>query len=144
MAAVLVALYDSHATAERVRTALVHDGFPTDRVDLVSTRELGPAGLIQAGSPRQQFHEYFESLFDEEQERRHADVLADRVRTGAATITVHPRGDPEIRRAIEILRRNGPLEIDREHLDQTTLEHAASPHERSYLSRVLAGNRPEH
>jgi hypothetical protein len=144
MPAVLVALYDSHATAARVRTALVHDGFPTDRVDLVSTRESGPAGLIAAGSPRQQFREYFESLFDDERERRHADILADRVRTGGATITVHPRGQPEIERAIEILRRNSPLEIEHEHLDQTALEHAASAHERSYLSRVLTGNEREH
>jgi hypothetical protein len=144
MAAVLVALYDSHGSAERVRTALVHDGFPTDRVDLVSTREPGPAALISAGSPRQQFREYFENLFDDERDRRQADALADRVRTGAATVTVHPRGQPEIERALEIMRGNGPLEIEREHLDQTTLEHAASTHDRSYLSRVLTGNRSEH
>jgi hypothetical protein len=143
MSAVLVALYDSHATAVRVRTALVHDGFPTDRVDLVSTREAGPAGVITASSPRQQFCEYYESLFDDERERRQADVLADRVRSGAATITVHPRGQPEIERAIEILKRNGPLEIEREHLDQTTLEHAASAHERSYVARVLKGDESE-
>jgi hypothetical protein len=103
MAAVLLALYDSHTTAERVRTELVDDGFPTDRVDLVSPHESGPAGLIAAASSTDQLRKYFESLFDDERERRHAHVLAHRVRIGAATITVHPRGGPEIERAGEIL-----------------------------------------
>jgi hypothetical protein len=143
MPAVLVALYESHATAARVRTQLVHDGFPTDRVDLASPREPGPAGLIAAGSASEQFREYFESLFDDERERRHASCLADRVRSGAAAITVHPRGETEIERAIQILARYRPLEIEREHLDDTALEKAASDHERPFLPRVLSGTGPE-
>ena len=143
MPAVLVALYDSHATAVRVRTQLVHEGFPTDRVDLASPGEPGPAGMIAAGSASDQFREYFESLFDDEHDRRHAQCLADRVRGGAAAITVHPRGQTEIERAIAILAHHRPLEIEREHLDDTTLEKAASDHERSYLSRVLTGERPD-
>jgi hypothetical protein len=144
MPAVLVALYDSHATAARVRTQLVHDGFPTDRVDLASPREPGPAGLIAAGSASDQFREYFESLFDDDQERRHARYLAERVRGGAAAIAVHPRGETEIERALAILAHHRPLEIEREHLDDTTFEKAASDHERSFLSRVLTGTRPGH
>jgi hypothetical protein len=35
MTPVIVALYDDHGTADRVRTQLVADGFPTDRVALL-------------------------------------------------------------------------------------------------------------
>ncbi len=143
MAAVLVALYDGHPAAERVRTELVMDGFPTDRVSLTSCREPGTAGVIPAESSAERFREYFESLFDSDAQRCHADQLADRVRSGAAAVTVHPRGEREIARATEILERNAPLEIDREHLEDTAMEFAASSHERPYLSRVLVGNRPE-
>lgn len=143
MAAVLVALYQDHATAQRVRTQLVHDGFPTDRVDLASPSEPGPAGLVPASPASDQFREYFQSLFDDERERRHAQVLAERVQNGAAAITVHPRGETEIERAIAILAHHRPVAIEREHLDDTTLEKAASDHERSFLSRVLTGKRPD-
>ena len=33
---IIVALYDEHSTAVRVRTALVEDGFATDRVEITS------------------------------------------------------------------------------------------------------------
>jgi hypothetical protein len=143
MAAVLVALYDGHPRAERVRTELVADGFPTDRVSLTSPREPGTAGIIAADSATDRYREYFESLFDSDEQRRHAKWLASRVRAGAAAVTVHPRGEREIAQATEILERNGPVEIDREHLEDTTMEFASARHERSYVSRVIAGNRPE-
>lgn len=143
MAAVLVALYDGHPTAERVRTQLVTDGFPTDRVRLTSRREPGAAGVIPADSAAARYREYFESLFDSEEQRRHADWLAERVQSGAAAVTVHPRGEREISRATEILERNQPLDVGREHLDDTTMEYAAASHERPYVSRVIAGNPPK-
>jgi hypothetical protein len=143
MAAVLVALYDSQACAERVRTALVHDGFPTDRVALTSAAEQGRAADIPASRAIERFRAYFESLFDEEPERRRVHALAERVHKGAAAITVHPRGELEIARALEILERHRPVEVDREHLDDTILEQAAAKKERPYLARVLIGNRAE-
>jgi hypothetical protein len=141
MAAILVALYDNYSTAERVRTELVHDGFPTDRVELTSRPEPGTAGTLAAGSSEERFRKYFETLFDEERHRGCADYLAGRVATGAAVVTVHPRGDEEIGRASQILERNGPLELDREHLDQTVLEHAASAHGRTLIARLLEPDR---
>ncbi|MGH8227653.1 MAG: hypothetical protein ACREU3_07100 [Steroidobacteraceae bacterium] len=140
MASVLVALYDDHATAERVRTALVQDGFPTDRVQLTSCREPGTAGMIAAQPATERFREYFESLFDSEAHLRHARFLAGRVRDGAATITVHPRGEREISRALELLEREAPLVIDPEHLEDTRFEQAASAHDRPYLLRVIQGS----
>ncbi len=143
MAAVLVALYEGHDAAERVRNRLVHEGFPTDRVKLTSAREPGQAGNVPADSPAGQFHEYFRSLFDSDDLVRHADMLADRVSRGAAAVTVHPRGDDEISQAMQVLEAGQPLELGREHLDDTFMEHAAADKERPYLARVLSGSRPD-
>ena len=46
MSAVLVAIFNDHAAAEGVRTRLVKDGLPTDRVELTSCQELGQAKLV--------------------------------------------------------------------------------------------------
>ena len=62
MSALVVALYDNHAAAERVRTRLVQEGFPTDRVELTSSGQasvLGHSGDLEA-----QLEEYFSGLFD--------------------------------------------------------------------------------
>lgn len=142
MAAVLVALYESYPVAERVRTELVQDGFPTDRVELTSQPEPGTAGMIVADSRQDRFRSYFATLFDEERHRGCADFLAGRVAAGAAVIAVHPRGEREIERATQLIERHRPLEIDREHLDQTMLEQAASPHNRSILVRLMEGSGP--
>lgn len=139
MAAVLVALYESHPQAARARTELVQDGFPTDRVELTSPAEPGTAGLISAGRESERFRRYFGTLFDEERHRGCAEYLARRVVAGAAVVTVHPRGEQEIARAVQILDRHGPLEIDREHLDQTLLERAASPSSRSIVVQLIEG-----
>jgi len=41
MSAVLLAVFGQYGDAERVRTQLVRDGFPTDRVELTSATEPG-------------------------------------------------------------------------------------------------------
>lgn len=142
MAAVLVALYDSHQNADRARTELVQDGFPTDRVKLTSRSEPGTAGLIAAETESERYRRYFGTLFDEERHRGCAEHLARRVGEGAAVIAVHPRGEQEIARAIQIIDRYQPLEIDREHLDETLLERAASPSSRTVVVQLIEGGGP--
>ncbi|HXA93400.1 MAG TPA: hypothetical protein VNU73_09130 [Steroidobacteraceae bacterium] len=139
MPAVLLALYDGHAAAERARTELVSDGFPTDRVELTSVREPGNAGMIPAAARSERFREYFCTLFQGENGQRRAEVFAERVCGGGATVTVHPRGDQEIARAKEILTRQGPEALAEENLDDTTMEHAASETDRPLIEQVVRG-----
>jgi hypothetical protein len=47
MSAVLLAVFDNHEAAEGVRTDLVRDGFPTDRVELTAGCEPGRAALAR-------------------------------------------------------------------------------------------------
>jgi len=127
MSAVLIAVFGQYGDAERVRTKLVSDGFPTDRVELTSSAEPGRAGLHPAGSRRAKFIQYFRTLLSEEDERAFADALAERVEGGgAATIAVHPRGAIETARAAEILQDAGAVEVVGHDLANQSFEFAAS------------------
>jgi hypothetical protein len=140
MPAVLVALYEQHATAEAARTELVNDGFPTDRVELTSTREPGHAGMVPAEGRAQRFREYFRTLFHGETSERRAEAFTNRVCEGRAAVTVHPRGEPEIARAKKLLRRHHPQELAEESLDDTAMEQAAANSEQPVIEQVVRGH----
>jgi hypothetical protein len=141
MSAVLLALFNRFSDAENVRTELVRDGFPTDRVELTASREKGRAGVQPAESSHGQFVQYFGTLFNQEDERGFVQELAKRVAGGnITTIAVHPRGDIETSRAIQILENQGALRLVAHDLQNQAFEHAASPETGSWLARLL----PEH
>ena len=144
MSAVLVAAFTDHATAEGLRTRLVKDGFPTDRVELTPRHELGQAELVPREGVGAKLTEYFRTLF--QHAGSHGDENAVRlfqraVLEGKATLAVHPRGDIETQRALQILNEGGPLEIREADLDNQTLEHAATHEETelTWIGKVLAG-----
>jgi hypothetical protein len=136
MSAVLAAVYDSHDGAEAVRTRLVNDGFPTDRVELTSRKELGRAKLVPAADVEGKLTEYFQQLFPD----THGDVpvhqLQSAVQAGQAVITVHPRGQIETDRAIRLLNEGGPMQIEARDLNKQPLEHAAAEQESTALSWI--------
>jgi len=126
MSAVLLAVFNEYGVADRVRTKLVGDGFPTDRVELTASCEPGRAGLHPALSARGKFVQYFRTLLSEDDERLFVELLAERVEGGAVTIAVHPRGAIETARAAEILETEGAVELVGHDLDNQTFEYAAS------------------
>src|SRR5215471_12270526 len=94
MSALVVALFDNHAAAERVRTRLVREGFPTDRVQLTSSDEPGQAALVgRAEDLESQLEDYFSGLFDRAEEISNVHFFVDGVQQGHAALTVHPRGE---------------------------------------------------
>ena len=141
MATVLVAIYENFSTAENVRTELVGDGFPTDRVELTSKQEPGQASHMPGSTPVERFRKYFDTLFDQDGEGivSFGDSFARHIAEGATAITVHPRGEVEIDRATQILERHRPIELERQGLDETTYERAASEKEGTIVGRVLKG-----
>lgn len=136
MSAVLLALFKDYETAERVRIDLVQDGFPTDRVDLTSRADLGRAGLEPADTVHGKLAQYFRTLFDLDEERDSATRFAESVESGAAAVTVHPRGDVEIERAAEILKRAGAQEVAQHDLNADTWEHAATRDAAPWVSNL--------
>jgi hypothetical protein len=134
MSAVLLALFDDYAKADRARTELVVDGFPTDRVELTASCEPGRAVLEPATTLHDKFTQYFAALLGSDRDRELANSLADRIDGGAAAVAVHPRGAVETARANQVLEALGAAEIAREDLDSQSLEFAAARSGRAWLS----------
>jgi hypothetical protein len=129
----MVALYDDHSTAVAVRTDLVKDGFATDRVQLTSPREHGQADVGPAEAFEKNVIEYFRTLSADESGERRLSEFARAVVKGASAVTVHPRGEEEIKRAEEILERHGPREVYR-YLPQDTAHVVDRKIERAAMS----------
>jgi hypothetical protein len=128
MSALVAALYDNHAAAEQVRTRLVREGFPTDRVRLTSLAEPGEAAIVgPSDNLEAQLEEYFSRLFDRDEERPNVHLFVDGVQQGHAALTVHPRGKTETERALAILEEAQPIEMVDHDLDDQGMERAASP-----------------
>ena len=141
MSAVLLAVFGQSGDAERVRTKLVSDGFPTDRVELTSSAEPGRAGVQPGSSRRSRFSRYFRTLLSQDDERAFAEALAERVEDGkAATIAVHPRGAIETARAAEILHDEGAVEVVAHDLGNQTFERAASRGEGYWVRHFMLDN----
>jgi hypothetical protein len=140
MSAVLLAVFNEYGAAERVRTRLVRDGFPTDRVELTASIEPGRAGVQPADSSRAKFVQYFRTLLSKADEQPFVELLAERVEGGAATITVHPRGAIETARAAEILEHEGALEVVGHDLEKQSFEHAAARGEGYWVRHFMLDN----
>jgi len=134
MSAVLLAVFDDYDAADRVRSALVRDGFPTDRVDLTASREPGRAALEPGDSLHDKLGQYFRALFARAEDQPKADMLADRVEHGAAAVTVHPRGSIEIERAVQIMQEAMPADVAAHDLESMPFEYAASPQDAPWIS----------
>ena len=137
MSALVAALFENHAAAERVRTALVSEGFPTDRVELTSAREPGQAALGPAEEQAQRLHDYFMKFFDRDDEEDHGRTFAEGVRRGQASVVVHPRGDIETRRALDVLQAASPVELREHDLANQSMERAASPQSEPIVAKLI-------
>jgi hypothetical protein len=126
MSAVLVAAFNEYEIASRVRIELFRDGFPTDRVEVTACCDMGRAGMVPAKSQHDQFVGYFRTLLSRDDEQQCAQTLAERVESGGATVTVHPRGTVETARATEILAAAHPLQMAEHDLANQPWEQAAS------------------
>ena len=141
MSAVLLAVFHDAGQADQVRTLLVSDGFPTDRVELTAQGEPGRAGLQPGSSRAEQFRKYFCTLLSRPDERDFCAALAERVQTGAAaTVAVHPRGDIETQRAAEILERSGANEVVGHDLENQGFERAAAPTDGYWVRHFMPDN----
>ena len=141
MSAVMVAIFNRFSDAESVRTELVKEGFPTDRVELTASTENERAGLQAADSSRGQFVQYYGALFDQEGERAFVEELAKRVASGSiVTIAVHPRGEIETSLATEILEKQGALQVVPHDLENQGFQSAASSETSPWLDYLL----PQH
>ena len=137
MGVLVAALYDNHATADRVRTALVSEGFATDRVQLTSRVEPGPAGVTPSDDSTTQLQDYFTQVFPNEDEAEEVRTFVDGVSHGNAALVVHPRGDVEVQRALSILSASQPIQVREHDLAHQAMERAASHSGETVVGKVL-------
>jgi len=137
MNALMLAVFPNHEAAELVRVELFTDGFPTDRLDVTSVSDEGPARVEPDATQHHRLLTYFQSLFSRPGEQELAEDLVAQVEEGAATLTIHPRGDIEIRRATEIVTRARPLVFESRDLDSQTFEYAASSQDQAVAGKVV-------
>jgi hypothetical protein len=140
MSAVLLALFNEPEAAGRVRTRLVRDGFPTDRVELTSLHEQGRASVLPAASTHDRLLQYFRALMKEKYEQPFVQALAERIEKGAATVAVHPRGSIETARAAEILDAEGAVEVVAHDLSSQTFERAAGHSDGYWVRHFMLDN----
>lgn len=140
MSAVLLAIFDDYSTAERVRTQLFQDGFPTDRYELTACCEQGRAALQPGASEHERFISYFRTVLPAPEEQHYADEFAQRLDGGAACITVHPRGAIETLRAREILEHAGPTALAQHDISSQALEYAAARGAKPWISHFWVEN----
>jgi hypothetical protein len=144
MSAVLVAVFKDHAAAEAVRTDLVKDGFPTDRVELTSSQELGQAKVVPRADVGEKLAEYFRKLLQSGTEgggERWVPLFQRAVLDGKAAVAVQPRGDIETRRALQLLNQGDPVELRGVDLKNQALEHAATEAETpifTWMGKILS------
>jgi len=137
MGALVAALYKDHATADQVRTALIQDGFATDRVQLTSPREPGPAGLTPSSDRTAQLQQYFTQVFPDADETSEVSTFVDGVSHGNAAVVVHPRGDVEVDRALNILSASEPIQMREHDLRNQGMERAASHDGETMVGKVV-------
>jgi hypothetical protein len=144
MSAVMLAVFNEYDTANRARTRLVSDGFPTDRVELTAARDPGRAGLLPEPSAHARFVRYFRTLLCREGERPLVERLAGRVVDGAVAIAVQPRGAIETLRAAEILSGEGAAEVVGHDLErQSVFEHAAAGSDTYWMHHLMLHRRTD-
>ena len=143
MSAVILAVFPDFESAEQVRVKLVQDGFPTDRVELTATRELGRAALQPAESQHGKCVQYFRTVLAREDERHYAETLTQRIESGAATITVHPRGALETNRATEIIQQSNPADMVGHDLTKHGWERASARNDGYWIQHVWLEASPD-
>jgi len=143
MSAVLLAVFNDFETAERARLALFRDGFPTDRIQLTARDEPGHAASEPGMSLHDRFAQYFRTLFAHADGAQHAHRLAERIESGAAAITVLPRGGIEVRRAAELLGHARPDELLERDLQNQSWEFAAAPHNLPWVRTLWVESGPD-
>jgi uncharacterized membrane protein len=142
MSTVLLALFDDYEIAERVREVLVQDGFPTDRVEVTASCEMGRASLQPADSPHGKCVQYFRALFESEADRDYPEMLAQRIENGAAAVTVLPRGAIETARATQIIQHAHPADVLGRDLTEHGWEHAAARRDSAWAQHVWLEHSP--
>lgn len=120
MANTLVAAYDSYLEAERAYDELVVAGFSSGDVHIFSQDQSTDAaetsstgGTEENLTFGQRIRHFFRQMFGgEDADQRQVDIYSEAVRRGHTILTVDIDNDQESQRAMEVLNRHNPIDIE--------------------------------
>jgi hypothetical protein len=105
------------------------------------TSQVEPGAVGTAHDLESQLEEYFGGLFDRIEELPDVHFFVDGVQQGHAALAVHPRGEVEMNRALQIMEQAQPLEICDHDLEDQAEPAASSHDEESFLRQLFAASR---
>lgn len=117
----IIGVYDSYDQAQRALNDLIAAGF--SRSDVQLNPHADGTGVARASSTNEQgttsggsgIGHFFRSLFgmEDEEERTQRDLYAEAIRRGSCVLTVNAERDDQRDKAIDILNRYDPVDIDK-------------------------------
>ncbi|HYD60307.1 MAG TPA: YsnF/AvaK domain-containing protein [Noviherbaspirillum sp.] len=112
----VVGVYDSYTQAQNVMHELLACGFSDDEVRLSPEADLESATQDRASERHagSGIGHFFRSLFGLEgpEDRQHHDIYAEAMRRGSCVVTVHTGSEQDRERAVEVMNRFDPVDID--------------------------------
>ncbi|HYD94793.1 MAG TPA: YsnF/AvaK domain-containing protein [Noviherbaspirillum sp.] len=114
----VVGVYDSYAQAQNVMNELLASGFSRSDVQLSPESDRAATGDTTTTTTDQHsgsgIGHFFRSLFgmDDDEDRTHGDMYSEAVRRGHCVLTVNAASDEQRERAVEVMNRFDPVDID--------------------------------
>lgn len=116
----VIGVYDSYTQANAAVNELITAGFARDAVQLQpdtqtaasSQQDVGTAVRDEGTSIGSSIANFFRSMFGMDEQREDRDIYAEAVRRGSHVVTVDAPSDDMRDRAVEILNRHDPIDID--------------------------------
>lgn len=113
MSRTIVGVFDESAAANKAASELRASGIPDNHVQVKSNGEVRAAGS-KAAEPSwtEKIVNFFESMFDDESDKRHAHTYAEAWRRGHDLVVADIEND-RVDAAVAIMNRNGAIDIER-------------------------------
>jgi uncharacterized protein (TIGR02271 family) len=111
----VVSVYDSYAQAQSAMNELLTAGFSRSEVQLNPESERATSGQTATSSDQSGgtgIGHFFRSLFGMDEEREHRNLYSEAVRRGSCVLTANARSEEQRERAVEIMNRYNPVNID--------------------------------
>lgn len=107
----IIGVFDDLSQAKSAMSELIAAGFGRDRVHLNPHTESTSAGSGESG-----IGHFFRSLFGmehEDEHRSHESIYTEAARRGSSVLTVDAENDTERDRAVAIMQRHSPVDLDK-------------------------------
>jgi len=109
----VIGVYDSYAQAQNAMNELLSSGFSRSDVHLnADASDTGQTTRTDTQDSGSGIGNFFRSLFGMDEQREERDLYSEAVRRGSCVLTVDADSDDQRDRAIDIMNRYDPVDID--------------------------------